>query len=39
MAELSMLLHVAVGTEGHEVRESVVALLAPANLMMDLEVL
>jgi hypothetical protein len=33
-----MLLHVAVGAEDHEVREGIVTPLAPANLMMDLEV-
>ncbi len=38
-AELSMLSHVARGTEGHEVLERVVTLLAPPCLVVDLQIL
>jgi hypothetical protein len=33
-----MLIHMAVSTEGHEVRECIVTLLAPSDLVMNLKV-
>lgn len=39
MEELPVLMHVAIGTDGHKIPKRVVAQLAPLDLVVDLQIL